>query len=465
MLFEKIFQRDDKSFLLFYRLSLSIVLYFSSTLAYFIRNKSWELTDIYFEASATIVVVFLILSFLNSKEQRYIRGTVQWLRVEFLLLIQTFSLVILLTVMIKITDDYSRIWLFTNIGLSLILFLLSKVLFDFIYAKLISSNSIQRNILLIGDAEGCQKIIQKFPKKISNSIIKCLIAIDQLEKKDLNFYGIPNFSLNENFGQILNHHSIGQVWIISSVKTQSYIESLIDKFLNFSVDCRLIQPESKFKFTQGLDSDAGFDFYNVSFSPFFGTSFLIKTILDKLLSLLALILMSPIILIFSILILIEDGFPIFFSQKRTGWDGKSFNILKLRSIKNMKNSNEALQVKAGDSRLLKVGKIIRRLSIDELPQFINVLKGDMAIVGPRPHMTDHTKFYSSDIKNFMQRHKCLPGITGWAQVNGSRGPTDSEGAMNKRFQHDLYYIKNWNLMLDVYILIRTIFVVLFQRVD
>ena len=173
----------------------------------------------------------------------------------------------------------------------------------------------------------------------------------------------------------------------------------------------------------------------------------------------------PLIIIFSIFIVIEDGFPIFFKQKRTGWDGKSFNILKLRSIKNMKNSNEALQVKAGDSRLLKVGKIIRRLSIDELPQFFNVLKGDMAIVGPRPHMTDHTKYYSNDIKNFMQRHKCLPGITGWAQVNGSRGPTDEEGAMEKRFQHDLYYIKNWNLMLDVYILIKTMFVVLFQKVD
>jgi len=324
MLFEKIFQRDDKSFLLFYRLSLSIVLYFSSTLAYFIRNKTWELSDIYIKAAIIIVVIFLILSFFKSRQQRYIKGTVQWLRVELLLLIQTFGLAILLTVMLKITDDYSRIWLFTNIGISLILFLILKVLFDFIYAKLISSNAIQRNILLIGDTEGCQNIIQKFPKKISNSVIKCLIAIDQLDKKDLNFYGIPSFSLNENFGQILNHHAIGQIWIISSSKTQSYIESLIDKFLNFSVDCRLIQPESKFKFIEGLDSEAGFDFYNVSFSPFFGTSFLIKTILDKLFSLLALILMSPIILIFSILIVIEDGFPIFFSQKRTGWDGKIF---------------------------------------------------------------------------------------------------------------------------------------------
>ena len=171
------------------------------------------------------------------------------------------------------------------------------------------------------------------------------------------------------------------------------------------------------------------------------------------------------VLIFSVFILIEDGFPIFFKQKRTGWDGKSFNIYKLRSLNKMVDLSKTVQVKAGDKRVLTIGKIIRRLSIDELAQFYNVLKGDMAIVGPRPHMTEHTKFYSAEVQHFMQRHKCLPGITGWAQVNGSRGPTNEEGAMNKRFQYDLYYIKNWNLMLDFYIMIKTFFVILFQKVD
>ena len=465
MLFEKIFQRDDKSFLLLYYLFLGIVLYFCSSLSFFIRNDTWELADIYFEGTILSIVVFIVLAILTNKETRYIKGTAQWLRVEFILLTQTFAFILIVTALFKITDNYSRIWFFTFITLSFILFLIAKVIFDFFYARLVSSNTIQRNILLIGDAESCQNIIKKFPKKISNSVIKCLIAIDQLDKKDTNYYGIPNFGLNENFGQILNHHSIGQVWIISSIKTQSYIESLIDKFLNFSVDCRLIQPESKFKFVEGLDSQAGFDFYNVSFSPFHGTGFLIKSLMDKFLALLFILISLPLIIIFSILIVVEDGFPILFKQKRTGWDGKSFNIFKLRSIKNTMKGSESTQVKAGDSRLLKVGKIIRRLSIDELPQFFNVLKGDMSIVGPRPHMTDHTKFYSKEVQNFMQRHKCLPGITGWAQVNGLRGPTDSEGAMDKRFQHDLYYIKNWNLMLDIYILIRTVFVVLFQKVD
>jgi len=465
MLFEKIFQRDDKSFLLFYRLILALSLYFSSLIAYYIRNNTWKLSEKYLEASILVVVIFLILSFINTKENRYIKGTVQWLRIDLILFVQTFIIAILFAVLFKVTDDFSRIWIFTYIGIGLFLFIITKVLCDFIYAYLVRSNAIQRNILLIGDADACQKIIKKFPKETSNSVIKCLIAIDQLEKKDLNFYGIPNFDLNENFDQILNHHAIGQVWIISSVKTQFHIEKLIDRFLNYSVDCRLIQPESKFKFIEGLDSEAGFDFYNVSFSPFYGTSFLIKNFMDRILSLIFILISLPVMLIFSIFIVIEDGFPILFKQKRTGWDGNSFNIFKLRSIKKTENKNESLQVKAGDKRLLRVGKFIRRLSIDELPQFFNVLIGEMSIVGPRPHMIDHTKYYSSDIKNFMQRHKCLPGITGWAQVNGMRGPTDKEGTMNKRFQHDLYYIKNWNLMLDLYILIRTVLVVLFHKVD
>ena len=464
-LFEKIFQRNDRFFLLVYYLILGLALNIGSFSAYYIRNLNWNLSESYIEGSILITLIFWSLSLVRSKEDRFIKGTAQWFRVEFVFLINTFLIAILLTVIFKVTDSYSRIWLFSNFIISVVVFLLLKVIFDFFYSYLIKSNSIQRNILLIGDAKGCQNIIKNFPKKKTTSVIKCLIAIDQIDNEDLNFYGIPSFSLKDDYNHVFNHHSIGQIWIISSTKTQSHIEGLIDKFMNFSVDCRLIQPESKFKFIEGLDNDVGFDFYNISFSPFYGTNFLIKSFLDKILSVFFLILSFPVILFFAIFIIIEDGFPVFFKQKRTGWDGKSFNIYKLRSINKRSNLSKTIQVKRGDSRLLTIGKIVRRFSVDELAQFYNVLKGDMAIVGPRPHMTEHTKFYSDEIRNFMQRHKCLPGITGWAQVNGSRGPTTDEGAMSKRFKYDLYYIKNWNLMLDFYIMIKTFFVILFQRVD
>ena len=310
-----------------------------------------------------------------------------------------------------------------------------------------------------------KNIIKKFPKRISNSVIKCLITVDTEQNDDTHYYGVPKVKLKDDLNYVLRHHAIGQTWIVSSIKTQVHIEQLIDKFMNYSVDCRLISPESKFKFIEGLDSEAGFNFYNVSFSPFYGTNFLIKNIIDRLLSLFFLILSIPIITIASLFILLQDGFPIFFKQKRTGWDGRSFYIHKLRTLSKSSDSSKTKQVESGDKRVLGIGLILRRLSIDELPQLFNVLKGDMSIVGPRPHMLEHTQFYSDEILNFMQRHKCLPGLTGWAQINGLRGPTRSKELMDKRFQHDLYYIKNWNLMLDFYIIIRTFFVILFQKVD
>ena len=464
-LFEKIFQRNDKPFLLIYYLILGLSLFIASYAAYYIHNKNFNMSDKDIEASILITIIFFLVSIFNSKEDRFIKGTVQWFKCEFIYLIQTFLIAIILTVIFKVTQNYSRLWLFTNFSLGIIIFLFLKIFFDFFYIILIKSNTIQRNIILVGDAKSCQHIIKSFPKKKSTSVIKCIIAIDQQHHKDLNYYGIPAFTLQDDYGHVFSHHSIGQIWIVSSVKMQSHLETLIDKFMNFSVDCRLILPESKFKFIEGLDSESGFDFYNISFSPFYGTGFFVKNVLDKFLSLFFILLTFPLTAIFSVLIIIENGFPIFFKQKRTGWDGKSFNIYKLRSLMNSKNVSDTQQITAGDNRLLAVGKIIRRLSIDELPQFFNVLKGDMSIVGPRPHMTEHTKYYSKEVKNFMQRHKCLPGITGWAQVHGLRGPTLGEGSMNKRYEHDLYYIKNWNLMLDLYIMIRTVFVILFQKVD
>ena len=465
LLFEKIFQRNDKVFIQFYFFTLGIFLYLSSMTSYYLRNETFNLPEMYLYGSILIVITFWILGLTRTRENRYIIGTAQFFRIEFILLIQTFFICVILTVAFKVTESYSRVWLFSTIILSFLSLVILKVIFDLFYNYLITSNIIQRNILLVGDSFNCKNIIKKFPKRISNSVIKCLITIDSEQNDDTHYYGVPRVKLKDDLNYVLRHHAIGQTWIVSSIKTQVHIEQLIDKFMNYSVDCRLISPESKFKFIEGLDSEAGFNFYNVSFSPFYGTNFLIKNVMDRLLSLFFLILSIPIIIIASLFIILQDGFPIFFKQKRTGWDGRSFYIHKLRSLSKLSDSAKTKQVESGDRRVLGIGLILRRLSIDELPQLYNVLKGEMSIVGPRPHMIEHTQYYSEEILNFMQRHKCLPGLTGWAQINGFRGPTRSKELMDKRFQHDLYYIKNWNLMLDFYIIIRTFFVILFQKVD
>ena len=463
-IFEKVFQRNDKAFIQFYFFTLGIVLYLCSVLSYYLNHGTFDLPEIYTGASVSVVIIFWISGLIKVRENRYVVGTVQFLRNEFILLIQTFLVGILITVLLKITGFYSRAWLITTFVLSFIAIMISKVVFDFLYSYLVTSNIIQRNILLVGDSLNCQNILKNFPRKKSTSVVKCLITVEE-EKKDYHFFGVPTFNLKDDLNYILKHHLIGQIWIVSSVKTQIYIEQLVDKFLNFSVDCRLISAESKFKFTEGLDNESGFDFYNISFSPFYGTNLLVKNLLDKFLAAFFLILTSPIFILTSAIIYIFNGSPIFFKQKRTGWDGKSFYIHKFRTLHNKNNTSKTEQVVAGDRRVTKIGLILRRFSIDEFPQFYNILKGDMSIVGPRPHMLEHTQYYSEEIINFMQRHKCLPGLTGWAQINGFRGPTRSNELMDKRFQHDLYYIKNWNLMLDFYIIIRTFFVILFQKVD
>mgnify|MGYP000742984096 CR=1 FL=1 len=151
----------------------------------------------------------------------------------------------------------------TTFILSFVIMIILKVVFDLLYSYLITSNIIQRNILLVGDSLNCKNILKNFPKKKRTSVIKCLIVIGK-ERKDSHFYGVPNFNLIDDLNYIINHHLIGQIWIVSSVKTQIYIEKLVDKFLNFSVDCRLISAESKFKFIEGLDTEAGFDFSKIN---------------------------------------------------------------------------------------------------------------------------------------------------------------------------------------------------------
>ncbi len=164
--------------------------------------------------------------------------------------------------------------------------------------------------------------------------------------------------------------------------------------------------------------------------------------------------LSWLIPIVGLLIWLESKGPIFFVQPRSGKDNKDFMCLKFRSMK-MNDSANTKQATRGDDRITRIGKFLRRTSLDEFPQFINVLKGDMSIVGPRPHMLKHTEEYSSLIEEYMVRQFLKPGITGWAQVSGYRGETTNVWQMKKRVEHDLWYLENWSLLLDMRIVALT----------
>lgn len=169
------------------------------------------------------------------------------------------------------------------------------------------------------------------------------------------------------------------------------------------------------------------------------------------------LLVSPVIFIpIAIAIKVSSPGPVFFRQRRTGYRGREFVCLKFRSMR-VNDNADSLQATSDDPRKTRVGDFLRRTSLDELPQFINVFMGDMSVVGPRPHMIKHTEQYSALISRFMVRHIVKPGITGWAQVTGYRGATEHLEQMEGRVEKDVWYIENWNLMLDFKIIVRTVF--------
>jgi lipopolysaccharide/colanic/teichoic acid biosynthesis glycosyltransferase len=241
-------------------------------------------------------------------------------------------------------------------------------------------------------------------------------------------------------------------------------DKAFNKIIQFSVDTLDVNLKDNvnLKGDQLLGNKYKYEFFE--YSRFYGISLFIKILIDKIFSIIFLIISSPILLIFSILIYIEDGFPILFTQNRTGWDGRRFKIYKLRSLKKI-GFDKTKQVTKDDQRLLKIGKIVRRYSVDELPQFFNVLNGDMSIVGPRPHMVEHDIHYSNLFFNFLKRHKCNPGLTGWAQVNGLRGATPDPSVMKRRMEFDLWYLNNWTIWLDLYIIFKTFYALIKYKGD
>jgi len=182
-----------------------------------------------------------------------------------------------------------------------------------------------------------------------------------------------------------------------------------------------------------------------------------KGVFDKLFALTVLILLLPMLVTIGIFLKISSPGPIFFKQPRHGLNGKQFNVFKFRSMSMHQGQGAIQQATRNDARITPIGHFLRRTSLDELPQFINVLLGDMSIVGPRPHALQHNEMYKGRMELYMLRHRVKPGITGWAQIHGYRGETDTLDKMEKRVQFDLYYIRNWSLGMDMRIIVWTAF--------
>jgi len=466
---EKVFQNDDSAFILFNNFSKSVLLILlSHTFVVLNYNSIFELTNYqifknsnYFLYTVILSVTFFFSSIFFNNSKFYRSNFISFLRKDIINLFfsSIFTLAILFVFSLEFVIEKKIIYL---IILQIIILFLIKIYFDNLYQNLIDKNIIQKNILIIGTYEEIKQILSKKLNKIF--VYKCCIITDiaklneKLVKSEIKF---PIFKTNEDIRSILEYHSLGQIWVLNGDKDK---QDILLKILKYSVDTLNINLKESLniKGKKLFGNKYDFEFYEMS--RFYGINLFLKILIDKILSIFFLILALPILIISIMGIFIEDGFPVIFTQNRTGWDGRRFKIFKLRTLKKA-TFDKTLQVTKNDKRLLKLGRVIRRYSIDEIPQFFNVLIGDMSIVGPRPHMVEHDIHYSSLFYNFLKRHKCNPGITGWAQVNGLRGATPKPEIMERRMEFDLWYLNNWTVWLDIYIIFKTFYALIKYKGD
>jgi putative colanic acid biosynthesis UDP-glucose lipid carrier transferase len=261
-----------------------------------------------------------------------------------------------------------------------------------------------------------------------------------------------------------NEHGVREIYITMPLGSQPRIVELLEQVQGTTASLFFVPDVFGISIIQGrLQDMSGVPVVGICETPFTGTNDLVKRISDIVLSTIILILISPILLAVAIGVKLSSPGPVIFRQRRNGLDGGEIIVYKFRSMRAQDNGQVVRQATKADPRITPFGAFIRRTSLDELPQFINVLQGRMSIVGPRPHAVAHNEEYRRLIKAYMVRHKVKPGITGWAQVNGFRGETDTIEKMQARVEYDLEYLRNWSLGLDLQIIVRTIRLMFFDR--
>ena len=467
---EKIFQVSDsvyinisivwKSISVFLSIYIFSILEFNSI--FDLLNYDIYITSKYFYLSSYFTISYLIFSsVIGTMKRRYKISYLIFLTNDIVPLVVSlpFTLYLFFILKLDFNIDINILYLFILIICNIFIF---RKISDFFYNYLVDNNTIQRNIMLVGTVENIEKILKEEKDKIN--IYKCCL-IKHGNETALNeakrLLKIPIFTEETEIRLILEYHELGQIWILDN-NDKNLVNYYLDLVIKFSVDIFIININEKLKESSNLLSDElinnRYSYSNYQTSRFYGFDLFIKIFLDKIFSIIFLIILSPILIISMMLIIIENGLPIFFTEEVSGWDGRRFKLHKLRTLRN-KELEKTINEEIIDTRSLKVGKIIRRLHIDEIPQFFNVLKGDMSIVGPRPHEFREDLMYSKVFKKFLKRNKTSPGITGWAQINGYRGSKPSDHQMKMRMEHDLWYMNNWNIWLDLYIIFRTLFII------
>ena len=326
---------------------------------------------------------------------------------------------------------------------------------------------LQNSVILGGTENGVQ--IARYMKQNSDIRIGILGFIDdRCSRFEAQVAGLPLLGNIDVLEQMIRDEQVQQVLVALPWEAESRIAGIVARLRQLPVSVLLVPDMLALRHAHHRITEvAGLPMFNASELPLQGWSPLIKRIEDLILASLALLLLSPLMLGVALAIKLDSPGPVLFRQKRYGYNNRLIEVYKFRSMYHqMADAHAERQTTKGDSRVTRVGAFIRRTSLDELPQLLNVLLGSMSMVGPRPHATA-TKaagiLFEEAVETYSARHRVKPGITGWAQINGYRGETDTLEKIEKRVEFDLEYIENWSVWFDLYILFRTLPAVAFSK--
>lgn len=318
-----------------------------------------------------------------------------------------------------------------------------------------------RFVLIAGAGELGQELAHRI--ELHPEMGFSIVGYLSMHKKEVGtrIGGYQVLGLLDDVASCVRMHDVDKLFITLPANDQAQMEKVLFNLGEESIDIKVVPDLLKFmSLSGGVDNFDGLPIVNLTESPLYGWNRVFKRITDIVISLTAIILTSPFMLLIALLVKLESRGPVFFTQERVGLDQKKFMMYKFRSMKTDAESQSGpVWTKENDERRTRLGVLLRKTSLDELPQFFNVFLGDMSMVGPRPERPVFVDDFKNSVPRYMLRLKMKAGITGWAQVNGWRGNT----CLEKRIEHDLYYIQHWSIFFDIKILFKTLWNGLISR--
>jgi len=449
------FLKEHSSVLLWFMRLLDVLILLGACFAAYLPVFGTRPLPPHYQVAILFAVLLLIVVFHAYSLYRAWRGIdyAQEFTATLLAWTTVFGILVFLAVITKTSESFSRAWLlmwFASGGTAL---LLTRYGLRRLLQYMRSRGLNLRHIAIIASGNIGTHVYQNLttaPEAGFN--IRAYFTDDEVKPGSLGktVHGPISEAL-----RYVEQHKLDQIWLAMPLKEAETIEAIVNDLKNVTTDIRLVPDIFGFRLiNHSISSIAGLPVINLSVTPMEGINRWVKAIEDKLISAMILLLISPLLLILSMAVKTTSPGPIFYRQQRLSWNGKKFTMYKFRTMPvDSEQSSGAVWTISGDNRATPLGAFLRRTSLDELPQFWNVLKGDMSIVGPRPERPVFVEKFKDEIPRYMQKHMVKAGITGWAQVNGWRGDTD----LHTRVEHDLYYIDNWSLWLDLKIIFMTVF--------